>query len=369
MNKESSNDEAREAELDSLRSQIDIIDGDLVELLNKRAELVLSVKAKKSAGKLDIYSPARERQILDKVIERAKGGSFPTQSLERIFTHIVSATRSLIGELQVSYVGPEYSLGFDAALKQFGDDVHYVSEPSIEEVFAKVERQKVHFGVVPVRNAQQGMIEPTFDLLLHSSLKIIAELEIRERLHLFGHAENTSEVNCVYADSYNFSRTEAWLRAHLPAAKLVVEYALPNAVERVRSEERSALIALEVAGERFSLPEVARGIEQDNGADARFFVLGTTTPLPTGSDKTSLLCGVAEKAGALRALLEPFSRRGLSLLKIDSRPTRNKAWEYVFFIEIAGHTSEPAVQACLKELETLCTYVRVVGSYPLVCQS
>lgn len=267
--------------LTQLREQIDKIDEDIVSLLKKRAEFVLEVKKTKHSENIDVYSPLRERQILNRVCELAKGGHFPLHALETIFTNIVAATRSLIGELQIAFPGPDASLAGAAAKKQFGESVSFNPLPNLEDVLAKVECGQMHYAVVGV--------EDSLELLLKSPLVVIAEVEV----------------------------------AHKTAA----------------------------------------GID----TSARFFVLGNTIPPMSGNDKTSLLCAVGERSGALREVLKPFSDRGISLLKISSNPIRMQAWEHMFFIDIAGHQDEKKIQSVLKELKELCSFVKVLGSYSMTC--
>lgn len=281
-----------------LRESLDSIDDQIVKLLHQRADVALEVKRTKEKERLDIYSPARERQILNRIFNLVPNGHFPRTSLEKIFLSILSASRSLMGELCVSYVGPENSLGQVAALKQFGENLKFSPEASIEEVFAKVETGDSQYGIVPARTTSGNTTTTTtktYDLLSTSSLIIIAEVEVKEKL--------------------------------------------------------------------------SHGLESELHNDVRFFVLGQKISPQTGNDKTSLLCAVSEKAGALRDLLQPFSEYKITLLKIESRPIRTRGEEYGFYIDAFGHQQEPALQAALFKLNSLCSYVKVFGSYPLVYHS
>lgn len=355
--------------LEKLREQIDAIDDDVVNLLMRRAELVLEVKATKQRDNIDIYSPDRERQILKRVAKIAADGAFPLVSLEKIFVNIISATRSLIGDLHIAFPGPECSLAHDAAIKQFGDTVHYLPESGIDEVVTKVERGDAHFGVIPVRFSSSALHRKTFELLMQSNLCIIAEISLKERLVLYGAVDVLSEIKRVYADSYFFARSEAWLAANLPGVEHVVLPGAAAAAKRLEKEPDAAFIATESAAGRYRLKPLASGIESDSGSDARFFVIGHSIPSPTGNDKTSLLCSVEEKPGALIEVLQPFAERNITLLKIESHPMRNRAWEYVFFIDILGHQADEKVAAAIGELAAKCVYTKTLGSYPAVCAS
>ncbi len=360
--------------LAELRVKIDAIDDKIVALLHERADLVLGVKRAKAQGNIDIYTPERERQILDRLAALTPGGSFPPAALERIFSNIISATRSLIGELNVSYAGNECSLAHDAAVKQFGETLQFTPEISIEEVFAKVERGDSHFGVVPARLGAGGTVSRTFDLLMHSKLQIIAELEIKERLALvvgprFLQSSGMVEVREILADAQSFVRAGEWIRANVPSAKLSLVDSSTHALQKMRESDSAAAVVIESAVERYGLRALALGIEAESSAESRFLVVGYRAPNRTGKDKTSLVCAVPERAGVLRELLQPFSDRGITLLKIESRPVRNRAWEYAFFIDVEGHQSDANVQDAVRVLSEMASFVKVFGSYPLVCPS
>jgi chorismate mutase/prephenate dehydratase len=352
------------ATLEELRQSLDEVDNQIVGLLNERARLALEVKKTKQRDKLNVYSPARERQILGRVLELGSRGDFPQVELERIFTSIISASRSLIGELSVSYLGAEYSLGHDAAIMQFGDSVQFTPEASLEEVFRKVERKYVNYGVIPIHGGAQGVASRTCELLMESSLAIIAEIEVEERLELFSRAGSLSDIKRVYSDAYYFSRAESWMATNIPEAERVLERSVASALKNLSLGEDAGLIASHFAGKRSEFRALASGIEGSLGVPARFLVLGHETPAPTGSDKTSLLCSVEEKAGALREMLQPFAENKVTLLKIESHPVRSRAWEYMFLIDIAGHVSEPSVWEAIERLRELSVFLRVLGSYP-----
>lgn len=355
--------------LNELRENLDNIDDKLVELLHQRADIALEVKKTKEKEKLDIYSPARERQILNRVLNANPSGHFPRTSLEKIFLSMLSASRSLMGELCVSYVGPESSLGREAALKQFGENLKFSPEASIDEVFAKVTEGDSQYGIVPVRTPSGNTIVKTYDLLTQSSLVIIAEIEVKEKFSLMGVAPGLSAVKQVYSDAQTFACCASWLRSNLAAAELKIVDNADLAVKIAKDNHNVAAIALESEAQRNDLYVLASGIESETTNDARFFILGQKSPQRTGNDKTSLLCAVSEKAGALRDILQPFSEYKITLLKIESRPIKSRGEEYGFYIDAFGHQQEPALQAALFKLNSLCSYVKVFGSYPLVCQA
>lgn len=355
--------------LDQLRKQLDGIDDDITRLLQRRAELVLEVKRTKEQGNIDIYSPARERQILDRVAALVPNGEFPRPALERIFSNIISATRSLIGELHVGYIGPEYSLGHEAAVKQFGENVVCTPEPSVEEIFRRVETGDAHHGVVPARLPGGGTVAATFDRLVDSPLVIIAELDIEERFALIGGAAALSLVSRVYADAESFARTQSWLRSALPLADLRLTENTDRAVQQAKGSADAAAVALQSAGERRGLKILAGGIEGDVPNRARFVVLGRRLPPRTGNDKTSLAVSAPERAGVLREILQPFSEQGVTLLQIESRPRRKDRFEFLFFLEAVGHQDDAALKGAIEALRAQQFPVQILGSYPLVTAS
>ncbi len=354
--------------LDELRKQLDRIDDEITRLLHRRAQLVLEVKRTKEQGKIDTYSPARERQILDRVTQLVADGEFPRPALERIFGNIISATRSLIGELAVGYVGPEYSLGHEGAVKQFGENVAYTPEPSLEDVFRRVEAGDAHYGVVPARLPGAGTVDATFDRLIDSPLVIIAELDIVERFALAGGASALSQVTEVYADAESYVRTLGWLRTALPLADLRLAENTDRAVQLAGAGASGAAVVLRSAAERRGLTILATGIEGDAPNRARFVVLGRTVPPRTGTDKTSLAVSAPERPGILREILQPFSDQGVTLLQIESRPRRKDRYDYMFFLDAMGHADDQALNDAIQALRSQQYPVKVLGSYPFVCQ-
>ncbi len=356
-------------DLSVLREQLDQIDSELVTLLNKRAAIALDVRKTKERDRVQVYAPERERQILDRVVALSEGGAFPTRPLERIFLNILSATRSLIGDIEVSFLGPDLSLSYHAGVSQFGEHLSYTAAHGIEEVFARVERGDANFGVIPARTSSVGLVTETFDRLMESELQIIAEIEVKDRLALFSGAGSLQDIATLYALPEHFERAKLWLAANLPKAVRVVPDKMSRVIDQLTKGSPVALLAMDKVADSLETKPLVTGIEGGLATDARCIVVGDTPPPPSGVDKTSLLCSAPERAGVLRDLLEPFSKHGVTLLKIESRPMRNRAWDYVFFIDLAGHQGEEQVKAAIDELSTLCPYLKVLGSYPLVCQS
>lgn len=352
--------------LEQLRQQLDELDAQLVSLLNRRAELVLLVKEAKQRGNIAVYSPERERQILDRIASLTSNGPFPPAAMERIFINIISATRSLIGDLSVAYLGPEQGLTHEAAVKQFGGNVQYLPAENSEEIFTKVESGDVQYGVLPLRNSFGTLVFDSIDLLAQSKLVIIAEIEAVEQLGLYSSAESLSYVSRIFGTAGHFDICERWLLTNRPTAELVVKRSAAEALNMALSDSYAAAIAPQFLGDKAALNELAVGITRRPEFASRFVVIGRKVPMPSGNDKTTLLCAVKDKAGALRELLQPFAENGITLLKIDSRPMKNHAWECVFVIDCAGHQNDSQLQAAINDVGQRSSYLSVLGSYPLL---
>jgi chorismate mutase/prephenate dehydratase len=350
--------------LDSLRNKIDEVDEKIVELLGQRADLALQVKQAKAKDKIDVYSSARERQIIDRVLKLAKDSSFPLSSLEKIFSTMIAATRSLIGDLSIVYSGVELSLAHEAAIKQFGETVKMVPQLSPADVVSRVTDGIANFGVIPAENGTDGLLVKTFEALIEAPLQIVAEVYVDERYSILSKSSNFAEVKRIYGDIRSISHAGKWLRANFPQSEQVLLDNSALGCDKASFESDSAAIVLSSFSDKYQLNSLANNIENEFSVESRYIVIGHTGAVPTGNDKTSILVVMQDKAGALRALLEPFSERGITLLKIESKPMRSRAWEYAFFIDLSGHQSESAIQAAFEEIQKFSTFFKIFGSYP-----
>ncbi len=353
-------------ELQDLRVEIDKIDHELVNALVRRAEVVTRVKKAKKRGNIDIYSPAREMAIIERARKLAAGGYFPDESIDVIFREVISATRSLIGELRVAYLSPKQSLSYSAAQKQFGECVSLVEARTIEKAFEAVEKDDVNYAVVPIEISRAGLLTGTVEQFMSSSLGIVAEVQVSRDLVLLGSASGFDAIKRVYSDSISFEQTVAWMEQNLPNVEKVLVDDCFLAAEQSKLEDDTAVIGPEELSADGSLKVLAKLLGQDAALSARFFVAGKTTAQATGADKTSLIIAVQDKSGALYELLSPFARHNVTMTKIESKPMRNRSGEYIFFIDIDGHHQDENVASALKEVEPYCSYLRVLGSYPLV---
>ena len=349
-------------DLRKLREEIDEIDSKLLELLNRRAEKVLEVARAKSRAKKSYYSPGREKRILMRLIRENKG-PLPKEALAEIFHLILKTSLALEKKLRVGYLGPPATFTHQAALKAFGKGSEFVPMRSIGQVFTEVEKNQVDFGVVPVENSTEGVVSHTLDMFLDSSLKICSEIILEISHHLLGRGE-LKNITKVYSHSQALAQCQNWLEENLPKAKLIEVESTARAAQRAVKEANSAAIASDVAASLYRLRVLASHIEDRANNYTRFFVIGRSYAERCGNDKTSILFSIKDRVGALYDMLSPFRKQGINLTKIESRPTKKRPWEYVFFVDFIGHKDDEPVKKALSELEEKCLFLRVLGSYP-----
>jgi chorismate mutase/prephenate dehydratase len=352
--------------LASLRQAIDAVDDQVLALLNCRAGLAAEVGRLKSeiSPEALFHAPKREREVLAR-LEAANGGPFPDAAVRTIFQEIMSACLSLEKPLRVAYLGPEGTFTHLAARHQFGGSSQALPQGTIQAVFQAVERARADYGVVPVENATEGAVESTLDAFLESPLRICAEILLPvDQALLLRPGLDLGGVRRVYSHPQALGQCRAWLEAHLPGADRIEAPSTTEAVRLAREDPEGAAVASELAAELFGL-RVAETKIQDLAANAtRFLVLGPKSAEPTGRDRTTLLAMAQDGPGALLRLLEPLARRGLSLSRIQSRPTRRKLWEYAFFLDVEGHAEDALMAEALVELQSACASLKVLGSYP-----
>lgn len=347
------------------RAQIDAIDEKIQELLATRAghaQAIAKIK-QEIGGETVFYRPERERQVLARVLERHQG-PLPQEDVVRIFREIMGACLALEHKLTVAYFGPEGSFTEGALRKHFGSAVEALPAPTIAEVFRRVAARSADFGVVPVENSAEGIVSHTHDLFMQSSLVIVGEVVLRVHHQLMSLAPHLEDVKRVAAHPQALAQCREWIGHNLPGREMVAVSNNAEAARQAALDPSLAAIASREAAARWQLGILVSNIEDAPDNTTRFFVIGRTPAGPSGHDKTSLLLSAPHAPGSLHALLEPFARRGLSLLRIESRPARRALWEYVFFVDIVGHQSDAPVAEALLELEGEGRIVRRLGSYP-----
>jgi chorismate mutase/prephenate dehydratase len=349
-------------ELKQLRDRIDALDDRVLEMLNERARLAQAIGHLKNNG--PIYRPEREAQVLRR-LTGANAGPLPNSAVELLFREVMSACRALEQPLTVAYLGPEGTFSEAATVKHFGKSTKGRPEASIDEVFHAVEQDEAHYGIVPVENSTEGAIGRTLDLLLATPLKICGEVLLRVRQNLLRGVVGMDGIRVVYSHAQSLAQCHAWLNQHLPRAERVSVASNAEAARLAAKQPDAAAIAGEIAGQRYGLNVVAPDIEDDASNTTRFLVLGKEESAPSGKDKTSLAVYARNKPGSLMALIEPFARLGVGLSKLESRPARSGAWEYVFFIDLEGHQRDAKVAEAMRQAAEHALSVKVLGSYPV----
>lgn len=354
-------------DLKELRREIDAIDEEILKLLNQRAKLAKRAgEIKKSMG-LEVHVPEREREIINRIIRLNKelyGEEFPTEAVVHIYREIISACLSLEKELKIAYLGPKATFTHQAALEYFGFSAHYVPVSTIGDVFREVETGRVDYGVVPVENTTEGVVNYTLDMFLESDLRIVGEVVIPIKLNLLSTASGLESIKTVYSHRHALAQCKEWLRKNLPQASLIETESTAKACELVMELEDAGAIASEVAAYTYHLNILAENIQDNPNNYTRFLVIGKRWMKPTGKDKTSIIFAVKDEAGALYKALESFYRYGVNLTKIVSRPSKKKVWDYVFFVDLEGHAEEENVKKALELLQERSQMVKVLGSYP-----
>lgn len=351
--------------LQELRAQIDEVDAKLLELISQRARLAREVARVKNADRNNdgCYRPEREAQVLRRIVSR-NTGPLSQEEMARLFREIMSACLALEQPLKIAYLGPEGTFTQLAALKHFGHSISTESLGSIDQVFREVEAGVCHFGVVPIENSIEGVVNHTLDMLINSPLKISGEVELRIHHHLLGKVSDLSQVKRVYSHQQSLAQCRRWLDESMLAAERVAVSSNAEAARRTAAETDSAAIAGEAAAEIYQLGYLARNIEDHPDNTTRFLIIGRHTTPPSGDDKTSLLVSGPNRAGLLYDLIKPLADNNINMTRMESRPSRMALWDYVFFIDILGHAQDEGVAAALKALEAKAGILKLLGSYP-----
>ena len=351
-------------DLRDLRGKIDSIDARIANLLNDRAKVILDVGRVKRKTRSAIYVPEREKDVYDKLVAKNKG-PISNDALKAIFREVMSSALSLEHPIKIAYLGPEFTFTHLASMKKFGSSVGYTSCATITDVFTEVEKARADYGVVPIENSIDGAITHTQDMFIDSELKICSEVYLEISHNLLSKETDKKRIKKVYSKSQVFAQCRLWLESNLPAVELVEVSSTAKAAEIVSKERSSACIASELAAKKYNLNIIAPSIEDSVHNVTRFLVIGKMEAKPTKKDKTSIMFSVKDRSGALHDILVPFKRHGINMTKIESRPSKVRAWEYYFFVDLEGHYHDPKVAKALKELKRSSTFLKILGSYPI----
>jgi chorismate mutase/prephenate dehydratase len=347
--------------LKDLRQKIDDVDARLVKLISERARLVSQVGHVKAGA--TVYRPEREAQILRRIAE-LNPGPLPDRALQRVYTEVVSACRSLEDEMTVAFLGPEGTFSQEAAIKHFGGHVPLVASPSIDEVFRRVETSGAGYAVVPVENSTEGAVGRTLDLLLATPTRVCGEVMLPVRQCLMSKSGRPAAIRKLYSHTQSLAQCQQWLARNLAHAEQVAVVSNAEAARLAAKESSAGAIASKTAADLYGLRVIAEGIQDDSKNTTRFLVLGGHDAEPSGRDKTSLILSTRNVPGAMHELLTPLAENRVSMTRFESRPARTGIWEYVFYVDIEGHSREPHVARALRELERKSSLFKNLGSYP-----
>lgn len=349
--------------LDALRRRIDALDERILELLNLRAAVVVEIGRLKRASEADFHVPARELEIYDR-LARLNKGPFPHEAVRAVFREIVSASLSLEGPLKVAYLGPKATFTHLACLRQFGFSASYMPVTSIKEVFSEVERGRAKYGVVPIENSTEGVVNHTLDMFIDSPLKIVGEVLQEVSHHLMNKSGKLEDVKRLYSHPHAIAQCRNFIENHLPQVPISEVSSTARAAEQCAEDPAAAAIASELAAQLYGLAIIKHRIEDNIHNFTRFLVVAEKGMSRTGRDKTSVMFSIRDRIGALYDMLRPFSHHGINLSKIESRPSRKKVWEYLFFVDMEGHLEDEKVRAALEQLREQCAFMKILGSYP-----
>ena len=349
--------------IEEFRQQIDALDSEILGLLNRRAEIVVRVGEEKAKGNIAYHSPQREEEIIDR-LTRESDGPFPSRAIKAVYREILSACLSLEQALRVAYLGPQATFTHMACMKRFGLLAEYVPLQGIGEVFNEVEKGKADYGVVPVENSTEGVVSHTLDMFVDSDLKICGEILMEVSHHLLSKHGERERISTIYSHPHAIAQSRKWLEVNMPKVTLLEVSSTAAAAELAAQDETAAAIASELASRFYDLKVVVSRIEDSPYNFTRFLLIGQAPCPVTGHDKTSILFTIRDRVGALYRMLEPFAHNQINLTKIESRPSRYRVWEYIFYVDFEGHAEDASVQAALEGLREDCLFLKVLGSYP-----
>lgn len=353
-------------DLAQVRTEIDAIDAELLRLLNRRAccaQRVGELKQRETQQQSVYYRPEREAQVLRR-LQDANQGPLPDAEVKRLFREIMSICLALEEPLSIAYLGPEGTFTQAAVFKQFGHSVISRECPTITAVFKAVERGQCQYGLVPVENTTEGVVSHTLDCLMQTPLFICGEVQMRIDQYALSHASQLSDIKRVYSHAQSLAQCRLWLAEHLPDAEQLALSSNAEAAKMAAKDPEAIAIAGLMAAQTYHLPILAEHIQDNSHNTTRFLVIGQQQTEASGHDRTSLLVSSPNQPGLLVRLLEPIARYGVDMTRIESRPTKQGMWDYVFFVDLDGHRSEAHMQQLLQEMQSRASLFKILGSYP-----
>ena len=348
-----------------LRDEIDAIDAQVVALLQSRARAAQRIGEAKADGARPTYVPARERQVIEHVQQLASDGPLTAGHVSTIFREIISACRSVERPLRVGYFGPAATFTHQAAIERFGAETDLVAIDTIAEVFADTEHGRLDFGVVPVENSTEGPVHPTLDSLVEHEVRVCSEIVLPISMQLMARVPR-EEIQTLYSIPIALAQCRGWVARNLPGRAIVDVSSTARAAMMAAEDPTGAAIGPRLAADQYGLSVVDQDIQDLASNYTRFYVIAAAAAgEPSGRDKTAIVFSIRDRVGALRDAADVFARRGINMSSIQSRPSRQRAWNYVFFIELAGHEGDGVLTEALEELRSQCVFLRVLGSWPV----
>lgn len=350
-------------ELEGLRREIDSVDRSIVELLNRRLTIVQEIGAVKKARGIQVVDFSREREVLNRLAQHNKG-PLPPETLRTVYAEVMAAARKIQKPVRVAYFGPEATFTHMAAMNHFGHTTGFTPLPSIADVFDEVEKKLSEYGVVPVENSIEGAVNHTLDLFSESELRICGEIYLPVVHSLLSKETKAEEVKVIYSHPQALAQCRYWLRKHLPDVEQVQVASTSEAARMARDTPGAAAVASPLAAIVYDLVVLASHIQDKAHNVTRFLVIGHDKVEPTGNDKTSLLFATPHVPGALYKVLAPIAEAEVNMMKLESRPAKGKSWTYLFFVDLEGHMEDAAVKEVYTRMQSVCAFVKLLGSYP-----
>ncbi|MDO8526042.1 MAG: prephenate dehydratase [Candidatus Omnitrophota bacterium] len=349
--------------INKLRKEVDSIDSHVIKLLNDRARVILGIGKLKAKTKGSIYVPEREKEVYKKVAAK-NTGPLSKDSIKAIYREIMSGSFELERPLVIAYLGPECTFTHLAGMKKFGSSVAYKACGTITDIFSEVEKGAADYGIVPIENSIEGAVNHTLDMFIDSDLKICSEIYLEVTHNLLAGKTDKNKIRKVYSKAEVFGQCRLWLESNLPRAELIEVSSTARAAE-IAARSNDACIAGELAADKYGLKVLYKSIQDNAHNVTRFLVIGKYEAMPTKEDKMSIMFSVKDRSGALHDMLLPFKKYKINMTKIESRPSKVRAWEYYFFVDLEGHYKDSKVRRALGELERQASFVKILGSYPV----
>lgn len=344
------------------RDAIDKLDRQIIRLLNERTKHACAIGEHKLKNGQEIYAPHREQSVLKRIC-KLNEGPIKDSAMRAIYREIMSSSLSLEKTMAIAYLGPEATFTHQAAIQRFGSSLSYAPQKTIADVFAEVEKHRADYGVVPIENSTEGVVNHTLDMFVDCELKIVAQIMLPISHCLLSKIPR-SKIKKLYVHPQSRAQCRSWIQMFLPDAEIVETSSNARSTELAKRSKTAAAIAGQLCSEKYNVPIIEHNI-QDNAANAtRFLVLGRECSPSTGNDRTSIMFSIADTAGALHDALAPFRRLKINMTKIESRPTKRRAWRYFFFVDLDGHFADKKIEKAITQLEQQCSFVKILGSYP-----